>query len=532
MTHRLPFESRLAFLSLSSTQLVAIIVAAAGGIPAGGATFAVPASAPVPGIIEIGSRRQTFLDNLVIHEASKLSMFVTRPHKYEGNPIIVPDRPWEQGTFSYPGGKPYPFGIQITGQSVLFDDEEGIFKMWYIPWPWDDGRRPLCYATSRDGYRWEKPELGLYEFGGSKRNNIVGIWADPCYFNVIKDPHDPDPKRLYKALGELEGPVANHTGGVAVAFSPDGLHWTEYEHNPVVHHGRDLGDAPTMLGWDPKRGKYVGYYRPGHPLAPEFYGRGDHRHVRSYGYSESDDFIHWTPTRLMMTPDDQDRSDAQYMQFTAGIDGEFYIGFNEVYLPHEQTWDTHLMSSRDGFHWNWIDRNLAFIPRGEVGTYDAAYKTPCGPIIHDGKVWIYYGAYQGAHSYNLTKMGPDKMTIALCTLPENRWMGLLAGPDRATLVTRPLVFSGSKLVIDLDASVPLQEPHDPPRFDECDVRLAIEDQSGGAIAGFEIDKSTVVTTSGPQEITWGGADLSKLAGKPVRIRFEMRNATLYSFQFQ
>ena len=30
-----------------------------------------------------------------------------------------------------------------------------------------------CYAESKDGIHWKKPELGLVEFNGSKANNIV-----------------------------------------------------------------------------------------------------------------------------------------------------------------------------------------------------------------------------------------------------------------------------------------------------------------------------------------------------------------------
>ena len=31
----------------------------------------------------------------------------------------------------------------------------------------------ICYATSVDGLTWNKPELNLVEFKGSKANNIV-----------------------------------------------------------------------------------------------------------------------------------------------------------------------------------------------------------------------------------------------------------------------------------------------------------------------------------------------------------------------
>jgi hypothetical protein len=32
-------------------------------------------------------------------------------------------------------------------------------------------------------------------------------------------------------------------------------------------------------------------------------------------------------------------------------------------------------------------------------------------------------------------------------------------------------------------------------------------------------------------MVWRGADVAPLENKPVRIRFELRNAALYSFQF-
>ncbi|MFN0168571.1 MAG: hypothetical protein ACKV22_19260 [Bryobacteraceae bacterium] len=487
-----------------------------------------PAAAPVPGIIEIGSVRQPLLDDYLIHEASKINPFVPRPTKYAKNPILVEDRDWERGALY---GDTH--GVEITGQTAIYDEDEKIFKIWYLGNPWPDQRRPLCLAVSHDGYTWEKPNVGVYEYKGSKKNNILGDWADPQFFNVIKDPRDPDPARRYKAMGELEGPVANQTGGVAVAFSPDGLHWTLHPGNPVVRHGRNVADAPTMLGWDPRIERFVGFYRPGHPLAPEIYGTGDHRHIRSYGYSTSADFIHWTPTELMMTPDQEDRGDYQYMQFTAGIHGQFYIGFNAMYETHEQTWDVFLMSSRDGFHWNWLDRKVPFLGRGEVGTYDAGYMTPSGPIVHKGQAWIYYGAFAGAHSYNASKLGKDIMSIALCTLPENRWMGLLAGPSRGTLVTRPLLFKGNRLFLDLDASLSMQKPEPPKRrFDECELRGALEDQSGGRIDGFSLDRSTVIVSSGEQELAWEGARVGQLAGKPVRLRLEYRNAAVYSFQFR
>ena len=197
----------------------------------------------------------------------------------------------------------------------------------------------------------------------------------------------------------------------------------------------------------------------------------------------------------------------------------------------EPTWDVFLMTSRDGFHWNWVDRKLPFLGRGEVGTYDAGYMTPSGPIFHDGKVWIYYGAFSGAHSQNQTQLGENNLTIALCTLPQNRWVGLMAGPYRGTIVTHPLRFEGSKLIVDIEAAVPQLKPRVPPRFDECDVRVSLEGRSGGRLDGFTADRCEPLTASGVQEVKWKGVDVGNLSGQPVRVRFDMRNVALYSLQF-
>ena len=100
-------------------------------------------------------------------------------------------------------------------------------------------------------------------------------------------------------------------------------------------------------------------------------------------------------------------------------------------------------------------------------------------------------------------------------------------------MTRPLIFSGSKLRIDLDASLPDRASKRPTEreFDEADVRVAVLDQWGGKIDGFELERCRMIADSGVQEVTWGNASLRALEGKPVRLRFEYRNAALYSLQF-
>ncbi|MSU69514.1 MAG: hypothetical protein EXS39_01810, partial [Opitutaceae bacterium] len=89
----------------------------------------IPASRPVPGIIDIGSLKQAFLDDDLIHEASRIDPFVTRPTKYTKNPILVQDKDWELGTMRNDGSND---GIELFGQAVLYDAEDKVFKMWYV----------------------------------------------------------------------------------------------------------------------------------------------------------------------------------------------------------------------------------------------------------------------------------------------------------------------------------------------------------------------------------------------------------------
>ena len=127
----------------------------------------------------------------------------------------------------------------------------------------------------------------LDRFEGSTRNNLLGIH------------------------GEMHGPGGhNPPGGMVNAYSPDGIHWTN-NNNAVVLYPTNVADANSVLGWDHLREKYVGYFRPGHPLAHEIDNIGQHRHIRTVGYAESDDFEDWTDTRMMLAPDTRDRVDHQ-----------------------------------------------------------------------------------------------------------------------------------------------------------------------------------------------------------------------------
>ena len=88
------------------------------------------------------------------------------------------------------------------------------------------------------------------------------------------------------------------------------------------------------------------------------------------------------------------------------------------------------------------------------------------------------------------------------------------------LLTRPLVFEGARLELNYSTSA------------AGSVRVEIQDAVGHPIPGFTLaDNAELYGDSLRQTVHWKSADVGALSGKPVRLRFELRDADLYSFQF-
>ena len=114
--------------------------------------------------MNIGTYAQLLLDDRLIARSESLTRTIHRPEMYEGNPVLTYDRPWE-------------YECILLWGTVLFDDEEGLYKMWYQTWGKLAPTRistQVCYATSKDGLAWDKPELGLLYF--LYKRNPIHLW--------------------------------------------------------------------------------------------------------------------------------------------------------------------------------------------------------------------------------------------------------------------------------------------------------------------------------------------------------------------
>ncbi len=475
----------------------------------------------------IGNAKQLFIDDSIVAARRRVSRIFNQPEKAIGNPILRGERPWE-GRFLYAG-------------TVLFDQEEDIFKMWYWvlnmsyqapPKPYEQYKNllraasyresfSLCYATSKNGIAWERPDLGLVEFQGSKHNNLLPPVADGRmhnYAGIVKDLHDRDPMRRYKAVAWRPRDSQGRFG-VGVYFSPDGLHWTASALNPVV---QGTSDVHTLLGWDRRIGKYVAYFRPGSGQAGT--PRAGSGLLRIIGYSTSSDFEHWSPIVPALMPDEVDPVDTQFYGMPVMQYEGFYLGFPWIFRTNVITHFAQLAYSRDGLHFTRTPCRPDFLPLGANGSFDDGNAYLVRPVVHGDRLWFYYTGTRWRGAYDLFELGDQaRDSIGLATLPLDGFVSMEAGPGTGTLTTKPLVFAGNRLTLNMEAS---RKGYGVDEVTE--VRVEMLDEAGRTLAESEPMSSTSVR----QPVRWkSGVAIASFAGTPVRLRFSLRNARLYAFQF-
>ncbi|MCF6286763.1 MAG: hypothetical protein L3K26_16450, partial [Candidatus Hydrogenedentes bacterium] len=240
--------------------------------------------------ITIGSRRELFVDHALIEELTGGARQQLH-HPVPREAAVEHDAPWEGNACGYHN---------------VFQDGD-LYRMYYNArhiTVLDDGninlsRHPVfcCYAESKDGIHWEKPELGLREFQGSKKNNIIfenGVMGAftlvAGHISVFKDENPDTPADArYKAIGWSHKP-----NGLVPFKSADGLHWTPMTEVPML---QDQGafDTQNLAFWDTTIGKYRAYWRifTGGSKPGLYWSPGAVRAIRT---ATSDDLIHWGPT--------------------------------------------------------------------------------------------------------------------------------------------------------------------------------------------------------------------------------------------
>ncbi|MBC8356371.1 MAG: exo-alpha-sialidase [Planctomycetes bacterium] len=414
--------------------------------------------------IQLGRSKQLFLDDVVIDSKKGLRREMHAVRKHGGNPLVTPDSPWEGRSVLLYGG-------------VVRDPDTKKFRMWYLAWGKHIGQPSfICCAESSDGIRWEKSELNLVEYKGSKANNIVlPGWSQT---SVLRDPTDPDPARRYKALLRYKG-LRGFT-------SPDGVHWKDV--GPLIDQGFDS----TTLHWDPVNKQWVAMVK--------IFKDGK----RARGYATSKDFLNWTDTYFMSTVDGRDGSGDQMYSMSMFHYETVYLGLLRMYHTDSDVVDIQLATSRNSKRWERPTRN-PFIPTGSAkGTWDFGNNSvPATPPIRVGdELWFYYAGRSTLHNEI-----PNDGAIGLATLRVDGFASMTAD-DQGTLTTKPLHCRGGQLCLNADASQ-----------GSIRVELLTDD---GVVSSKPIQGDAV-----RHAVTW---DTTKpIPRGDIRLRFHVDRAKLYSF---
>ena len=470
--------------------------------------------------------KQLFIDDYMIGELRGLKKQLNRPVKHPWNPILKRERPSD--------------GLQIDYGSVICDPRSKKFQLWYqviLGKSFKEHQTHqylVGYAVSDDGIIWTKPIVDE----ATKSNLIVFDPPEPFVGGpgVMIDDRDPDPARRYKMIYAARPDGKSSSLATHVAYSADGVHWKQETRNPVVPYS----DTQISPYWDDKLSRYVAYLRFGPP------------NVRHVSRIESADFAHWSPKVTVLKKTELDVPYAtEFYGMVASPYSGVYLGLLNTYhgetikpIPADKPWmdrvNNQLVFSRNGVTWQRViasgaitssehrrDRDwqsmvdaAVFLPYGTAdGDWDWGQVYPHhAPLVVGDEIRFYYGGTRGRH-WATYHHDPIESGVGLATLRLDGFVSVEAGDEPGTLTTKPLVFLGDTLEVNANAAGGV---------------LTIEalDAMGKAIDGFTQDDCTPITMDSVRHtVRWkGGSDCHLLQGRPIQLRFHLRNAKLYAFE--
>lgn len=490
-----------------------------------------------PAVIPIDVGRQLFVDDYLLDETKGLTRVYNHPVKMFDGPVLWPETPLE---LEEDVARPHRFApvCAATSGGLWWDPVKKVFRLWYeAGW-----MKNLCYAESKDGVTWTRPDCGIV-----KGTNRVLTDALLDSWNVFPDYASDRPYENWRLMVSVAGGTTDNR----LYSSTDGTHWN------FLGLAGQSGDRTTFF-YNPFRGKWVYSLRGGGP------GGGG----RNRSYWESRDFggpeARWNFSGKKAPPEYQGlpaphpwlATDALDLPDPAvagrtpqlyNVDAVAYeslmVGMFEILHPGPKDngssveagmpkiTDLHFAYSRDGWHFTRPDRTAAIASsRWGTGKWDSGYLSPMGGIcvIQNERLWFYYTGMRGdATETTPYQKDPEvgwrqngmhfNASIGVASLRRDGFVGLVAD-GRGEAVTHPVRFSGSHLFVNAEC-----------RFGSLTV--AVLDESGKVLPGFSAEDCVPVrrTDSTKVEVTWNGTSLEKLSGRSVQFRFKLHCGTLYAF---
>ncbi len=478
-----------------------------------------------------------------------LKLTLVEAEKYKGNPVL------KTGAAGSPD-----YGHAILYGSVIKVGD--TYKMWYLamhenvivkgqaPGNW----RPMCYAESKDGIHWTKPNLGLVEFNGNKNNNICLIQSPTFsltrvndFLSVLYEPDDPNPGHRYKVAYIAHVPAGDIKGGLSdvghkektpcmtiCATSADGLTWNVVNDAPA-NAGGERFEVTSLY----KFGDF--YYSAGQLLSPWAWlpdGKDTGRVMMIY---RSSDFKNWSKAKafgfaragqLTSTPvkGQQTHMGAgmwNRQNVMLGLYGIWQDGLPASERPPGASHllgthvDLGLLISNDGIHFREPVPDFKIIARGKQGEWDDVALLQGHAFVNEGdKTMIWYSHWD-------TSAKLKSMEIGLATLRRDGFGFLSAKElksDAHCITSNLSVDKNSGLFLNVDG---LSESND--------LRVEIVDHLDKPISVYSGKNSARIVQNGTKvKVEWpNGKKLPKNTKFAVRINFPKgSDAKLYSIYLE
>ena len=459
--------------------------------------------------VDIGSRLEPFVDRYLLAGTRGAEPRLGTP--VDAGTAIELNRPWE-GAF--------------CGYFTAIQDG-GLYRMYYRgePSAGKDGNpdEVTCYAESRDGAHWERPELGLYEVAGSRKNNVVLTRLAPFSHNfspLLDTRPGVRAEERYKALAGV------HQSGLYAFASADGVHWRKWREEPVLPSPKEfVFDSQNLAFWSESEQRYVCFFRSWKKVGGVNY--------RWISRTTSEDFLHWAPREEMSfggaPPQhlytNQTSPYPRAPHVYVGICARLFPG--RQVLSEEQARAVHvdpgyfrdcsdavLITSRGGTRYDRTFLEAFLRPGLGLENWVSRSNYPALNLVQTGagEMSFYANRNYGQPTSHLQRYKLRLDGLASIHAPA-------AGGEAWT---RPVRFAGSRLVVNFATSA------------GGGVRVELQEESGRPVPGYSLaEADELIGDEIERTVTWKGrSDVGALKAMGVRVRFVMQDSDLYSMRFR
>jgi len=460
--------------------------------------------------IAIGRRRELFIDRELIGElrgAARLQL--AKP--LDAGVALRYDKPWEGAFANY----------------VTVIRDAGVYRLYYrgVPAAGRDGNpnEVTCVAESADGIAWRRPDLNFYEVRSTRPNNVILADAVPfCHnFSPFLDTRPGvDPQQRYKAL------AGTRETGLVAFVSADGLAWRKLRAEAVFPASKEWRyDSQNVSFWSEHEHRYLLYFRS--------WKKSGKSGFRWVSRATSDDFVHWSePVEMTFgdVPPEHLYTNQTAPYFRAP---HIYVGVCARFMPGRQIVSTEQAAALGVDPGYYKDCSDAVVITSRGGSaYSRAFMEG---FIRPGLGLANWVSRSNYPALNLVQTGPGTMSLyvnrnngqptACLHRYELRLDGLSslnAGYSGGELITKPLTFEGSRLELNFSTSAP------------GGVRVELQDAAGQPLPGYTLDDAQeLIGDEIERTCSWrNGESVAALRGQPVRLRFVLKDADVFSFRFR